>query len=184
MLAQVSDPVYVSFTSSGLRVRTLGDWLISTSRIGWFSCFSLPFYPTKPTQKSKKTQTIKHTESEKKNFLCHILVKILNIKNKGGTENCRREDTKENPINKEKTNQNDIWFPNGNFESQKSLEQCSPYSKRPQMSTQKTVPIKTIFHTWKSHKKLPWSKQAENFYIHQTIPTENTGNNTFDQREE
>lgn len=64
-LAQVSDPGYVSFTISGLRVRALRNWLVSTSRIGWFSFFSLPFYPTKPTTKSRRTQNIKQTKSEK-----------------------------------------------------------------------------------------------------------------------
>lgn len=159
------------------------DWLVSASRIGWFSCFSSLFYLTKPTQNRERHRT-SIRQNQKKNFPWHILVKILNIENKGDIESCKRQDTKEKPINKEKTDQNDSWFPNGNFENQKSLEQCPPYSKRPQMSTQKTVPIKTIVHSWKSHKNLPWCKQVDKFYIHQTIPTENTGNNIFDWREE
>lgn len=77
------------------------DWLVFLLQ------FAILPYKTH-TKIKKDTEHQTDRIRKKKNFLCHILVKILSIKNKGGTENRRREDTKENPINKEKTNQNDI----------------------------------------------------------------------------
>lgn len=64
-----------------------------------------------------------------------------------------------------KPNQNNNWFLNGNFESQKGIEQLTPISKRPQMPMQNTVPTQQNYLQQLKEKIFPRSSQDKIIHI-------------------